>query len=230
MTGGEAMVMAQKPAAGQALLDVLAIGASTGGPRGVLSVLKSLPARFPAAVFVVQHLAEGFAEGFASWLERECAISVKLAVDGARYRAGEAVVAPGGSHLTVADGWIRLTNAPPINCCRPSIDAFFHSLARERCGKVVGLLLSGMGKDGARGLLSLKERGAATMVQDQRSCAIFGMPKAAIELGAANQVLPLERIPAAIADLFGSLPAASARAERSDLSHRSCSPPCPPEL
>jgi two-component system, chemotaxis family, protein-glutamate methylesterase/glutaminase len=182
---------------------ILAIGASTGGPKAVMTLLKALPADFPGAVFVVQHIAEGFAAGFATWLDRECALKVKLAVDGERYGAGEAVIAPDGRHLTVRDGRIRLSDEVPVNCCRPSIDVFFSSLADAPCMNVVGCLLTGMGKDGARGLLRLKQRGGTTLVQDEMSCAVFGMPKAAIEMQAVNRVLPLERMAAAIGELFG---------------------------
>ncbi|HJV35291.1 chemotaxis-specific protein-glutamate methyltransferase CheB [Geomonas sp.] len=182
--------------------NILAIGASTGGPKAVMSVLKSLPANFPGTVFVVQHIAAGFAAGFASWLDRECSIKVKLAEDGTRYVPGEALVAPDGCHMTVADGRVHLVDQAPVNCCRPSIDVFFNSLAQAPCDQVVSLLLSGMGKDGALGLLQIKERGGTTLVQDEESCAVFGMPKAAISLCAADQVLPLERMPDTISQLF----------------------------
>jgi two-component system, chemotaxis family, protein-glutamate methylesterase/glutaminase len=181
---------------------ILAIGASTGGPKAVMSLLRTLPANFSGTVFVVQHIADGFAEGFASWLNRDCPLPVRLAVDGARYQRGEVVIAPDGCHLTVADGRVRLSHAPPVNCCRPSIDVFLSSLAENDCSDVVSLLLTGMGKDGARGLLRIKERGGTTMVQDENSCAVFGMPKAAITLCAVNEVLPLDSMPAAIARLF----------------------------
>jgi len=183
---------------------ILAIGASTGGPKAVMSVLKSLPADFRGTVFIVQHIAEGFAEGFASWLDRECAIPVRLAVDGARYAPGVALVAPNGSHLTLSDGRIRLTGEAPVNCCRPSIDVFFASLAQGPCTQVVSLLLSGMGKDGAQGLLRIKERGGRTLVQDEPSCVVFGMPKAAILLHAVDEVLPIDSMPAAISKLFAA--------------------------
>jgi two-component system chemotaxis response regulator CheB len=182
--------------------NVLAIGASTGGPKAVMTLLKTLPADFPATVFVVQHIADGFAEGFAIWLNRECAISVRLAEDGARYGPGEAVVAPSSSHMTVCDGRIRLIHDAPVNCCRPSIDVFFNSLAQGSCEQVVSLLLTGMGRDGAQGLLRIKERGGTTLAQDEVSCAVFGMPKEAIRLNAVNQVLSLESMPAAISKLF----------------------------
>ncbi|WP_224982080.1 chemotaxis-specific protein-glutamate methyltransferase CheB [Geomonas agri] len=182
--------------------NLLAIGASTGGPKAVMRLLKSLPADFPAAVFVVQHIAQGFAAGFANWLDRECALPVRLARDGAPFRSGEALVAPDGRHLTVIEGIIRLTDAPPVNCCRPSIDVFFDSLARQRCDQVVAVLLTGMGRDGAQGMLHIKEAGGTTIVQDEPSCAVFGMPKAAITLDAADQVVPLDLIPAALDKLF----------------------------
>jgi two-component system chemotaxis response regulator CheB len=182
--------------------NLLAIGASTGGPKAVMSLLKSLPADFPATVFIVQHIAEGFAEGFATWLNRECTLPVRLAVDGAKYSIGEALVAPNGCHMTVSDGRIWLTRGAPVNCCRPSIDVFFASLALRPCDQVVGLLLSGMGKDGAQGLLGIKKRGGMTLVQDEPSCAIFGMPKAALHLDAVNEVLHIEAMPAALAKLF----------------------------
>jgi len=182
---------------------VLGIGSSTGGPRGVRSLLRALPADFPGTVFVVQHIGRQFEGGFASWLQRECALRVRLATDGACYRPGEALIAPGGSHLTVSQGRTLLADTPPVHSCRPSIDVFFATLAREHGRGAVGVLLSGMGRDGALGLLRIRENGGATLVQDQKSSAIFGMPKAAIDLGAVDQVLPIERIPAAIARLFG---------------------------
>lgn len=189
------------PAAG-APPKILAIGASTGGPKAVMTLLKTLPAGFPATVFVVQHIADGFAAGFASWLDRECAIPVRLAVNGAPYAPGEAVVAPDACHLTVSDGRIRLTQTPAVNCCRPSIDVFFNSLAQESCDQVVSVLLTGMGRDGAHGMLQIKERGGTTVVQDESSCAVFGMPREAIRLNAVDQVLPLECMSAAILKLF----------------------------
>ncbi|WP_460595094.1 chemotaxis-specific protein-glutamate methyltransferase CheB [Geomonas sp. Red276] len=181
---------------------ILAIGASTGGPRAVMTLLRELPANFPASVFVVQHIAHGFAAGFATWLDRECALPVRVAEDGDRFLPGLALVAPDGCHMTVSDGKIKLVQGEPVNCCRPSIDVFFNSLAEQKCNQVVSLLLSGMGKDGAQGLLRIREQGGTTLVQDEGSCAVFGMPKAAIGLRAADQVLPLDRMPSAISRLF----------------------------
>jgi len=182
---------------------ILAIGASTGGPKAVMSIVRKLPADFRGAALIVQHIASGFDRGFAQWLDGECPLKVKLAADGDLLKEGEVLVAPTDSHLMVADGRVRLTYGPPVNCCRPSIDVLFASLV-PRGGEVVGVLLTGMGKDGAEGLRSIKERGGATIVQDEQSCAVFGMPKAAISLAAADRVLPLDAIPAAIMKLFAN--------------------------
>ena len=183
---------------------VLAIGASTGGPKAVMSIIRTLPADFPASVFVVQHIANGFARGFAQWLGSECRIRVRLAEEGDGFIPGAALVAPNDCHMTIERGRVRLNNAPPVNCCRPSIDVFFAALAAEKGQQTVGVLLTGMGRDGAQGLLRIRESGGITLAQDEETSAVFGMPKAAIGLNAADKVLPLDRIPEAIAGLFPS--------------------------
>jgi len=180
---------------------ILAIGASTGGPKAVMSIIKRLPADFGGIVFIVQHIASGFAKGFAQWLDQECAIRVSLAVDGLQLQAGEVLVAPNDCHMTVDKGKVRLVQGESVNCCRPSIDVFFNSLAEEG-PRVVGVILTGMGKDGAQGLYRIKERGGVTIAQDEMSCAVFGMPKAAIALNAVDEILPLPSIPDAILKIF----------------------------
>ncbi|HTG80333.1 MAG TPA: chemotaxis-specific protein-glutamate methyltransferase CheB [Geobacteraceae bacterium] len=182
--------------------DILAIGASTGGPKAVMGIMKSLPANLNAAVFIVQHIASGFARGFSHWLDQDSAIKVRLAVDGQPFRAGEALVAPNDCHMVLDKGKVRLVQGEPVNCCRPSIDVFFNSLAEEEGARVVGVLLTGMGKDGAQGLHRIKELGGVTIVQDETSSVVFGMPKAAIALNAVDEVLPLQVIPEAIAKIF----------------------------
>ncbi|SNB47685.1 chemotaxis-specific protein-glutamate methyltransferase CheB [Geobacter sp. DSM 9736] len=182
---------------------ILAVGASTGGPRAVLSILKALPADFPGAVYIVQHIAQGFARGFAKWLDTESSISVRLAEDGEGVSPGEAVVAPNDCHMIMENGHIKLIDAPPVNCCRPSIDVLFNALAEDQGARVLGVLLTGMGKDGALGLRRIRECGGATLVQDEETSVVFGMPRAAISLNAAGQVLPLSGIPHAILRLFG---------------------------
>jgi len=164
--------------------------------------MKSLPANLNAAVFIVQHIASGFARGFSHWLDQDSAIKVRLAVDGQPFRAGEALVAPNDCHMVLDKGKVRLVQGEPVNCCRPSIDVFFNSLAEEEGARVVGVLLTGMGKDGAQGLHRIKELGGVTIVQDETSSVVFGMPKAAIALNAVDEVLPLQVIPEAIAKIF----------------------------
>lgn len=181
---------------------ILAIGASTGGPKAVMSIIRSLPADFGAAVFVVQHIASGFARGFAQWLGRESGIKVRLAEDGLAFKPGEVLVAPNDCHMAIEGGVVRLVRGDPVNCCRPSIDVLFNSLAAGHGACTVGVLLTGMGRDGAQGLRRIKEEGGVTIVQDEESCAVFGMPKAAISLDAVDKVLPLTRMPDAIAQLF----------------------------
>jgi two-component system chemotaxis response regulator CheB len=180
---------------------ILAIGASTGGPKAVMSIIKSLSADFAGVVFIVQHIASGFAKGFAQWLDQECVIRVSLAVDGQKLQAGEVLVAPNDCHMIVDKGKVRLVQGEPVNCCRPSIDVFFNSLAEEG-SRVVGVLLTGMGKDGAQGLYRIKEQGGVTIAQDELSCAVFGMPRAAIAINAADEILPLPDIPDAILKIF----------------------------
>lgn len=183
---------------------ILAIGASTGGPKAVLGILKSLPDNFPGTVFIVQHIASGFARGFVQWLDRESRIKVRLAGDGDDFRPGEALVAPNDCHMVLEQGRVRLLEGAPVNSCRPSIDVLFKSLAGEGGKQVVALLLTGMGRDGADGLRKIRESGGITIVQDEESSVVFGMPKAAISLGAADQVLPLSSIPEAIAKIFST--------------------------
>lgn len=182
---------------------ILAIGASTGGPRAVMHILQQLPKTLDAAVFVVQHISEGFAAGFAEWLDREATLPVFLAENGNDLRVGQVLVAPNGRHLTVHNNRVVLEDSPPLHSCRPAVDALFHSLAVQGLAQeTVAVLLTGMGSDGAAGLEALHRQGAYTLVQDEASSAVFGMPKAAIERGAATQVLPLEQIPGVLTQLF----------------------------
>lgn len=182
--------------------DILAIGASTGGPKAVMGIMKSLPAGLSASVFIVQHIASGFARGFAQWLNQESAMPVRLAADGQEFRVGEALVAPNDCHMIVEKGKVRLVEGEPVNCCRPSIDVFFNSLAKEEGARAVAVLLTGMGKDGALGMHNIKAQGGVTIAQDEKSSAVFGMPKAAIALNAVDEILPLHSIPEALTRIF----------------------------
>ncbi|MDT8440919.1 MAG: chemotaxis-specific protein-glutamate methyltransferase CheB [Desulfuromonadales bacterium] len=187
------------------IYSLLAIGASTGGPQAVLSLLRELPANLTATILVVQHIADGFAPGFAAWLRRETGHRIALAEEGQELPPGQILIAPNGRHLTVADRRVRLSDAAPLHNCRPAVDALFQSLADQGLAPAtVAVLLTGMGQDGARGLLALKQAGALTLAQDQASSAIFGMPKAAIECGAVDRVLPLAQMPETLRALFAA--------------------------
>lgn len=177
---------------------IIAIGASTGGPKVVMKILKELPADRGASIVIVQHIAAGFAAGFAEWLNAESAYNVRIAKEGDLLEHGVALVAPNDQHMEVRDGRIVLTDTPLVNGCRPSIDTLFFSLAKGNATSVVATLLTGMGKDGAEGLLALKEGGAYTIAQDEATCAVYGMPKVAVELGGVREVQPAVKIAAAI--------------------------------
>lgn len=181
---------------------ILAIGASTGGPKAVMSIIKTLPKDFSSAVFIVQHISSGFAKGFAHWLDLESAINVRLAETGDKPVCGTALVAPTDCQMLFENGAVKIVDAPAVNSCRPSIDVFFSSLAAEKGDESVGVLLTGMGRDGAQGLSQLRDQGALTIAQDEKSCAVFGMPKAAIALNAAERVLALDVIPEVLLHTF----------------------------
>jgi two-component system chemotaxis response regulator CheB len=193
----EPRVQTVRSAAKDACADrsLLAIGASTGGPKAIMHVLQNLPRR-QIPIVVVQHISNGFADGFADWLDKGCAWTVRVAVEDDKLLPGVALLAPCGLHMEVNMGRVHLNDAPTVNSCRPSVDTLFHSLARSNVGpQTAAILLTGMGGDGADGLLALKKAGALSFVQDEKSCAVFGMPRVAIERGAVDLVLPLDDIP-----------------------------------
>lgn len=185
------------PAAGAALV---AIGASTGGPAALSEVLSGLGVRFAGAVLIVQHVDQHFARGLASWLTDHSRFPAELAEEGARPRAGVALIAATADHLIMrADGTLGYDRKPVDLAYRPSVDVLFHSLVAHGPRHGVAALLTGMGRDGAAGLLALRRRGWSTIAQDEASSVVYGMPRAALELGAAEQVLPIGRVGAAIA-------------------------------
>lgn len=190
------------PARVAAASDVLvAIGASTGGTEALGVLLGALPEDAPGLV-VVQHMPEGFTAAFARRLDQGCRIGVKEAADGDRVERGRALIAPGNRHVVVrSEGsqWrVRVVDGPPISRHRPSVDVLFRSVADAAGPAAVGVLLTGMGRDGAEGLRSMKEKGARTIAQDETSCVVFGMPKEAIALGAVDAVVSLPKIASAI--------------------------------
>jgi len=173
----------------------VAIGASAGGPAALVELLKNIPADFPAAIVLVQHVDEIFAAGMAQWLASESHMPVRLAQEGETLKPGEVLLAGTNNHLCLtADNRLVYRLEPTDQVYRPSIDVFFNSVAMHCQGEAIGILLTGMGRDGARGLKQMRERGFYTIAQDQASCAVYGMPKAAAALDAAVEVLPLDKI------------------------------------
>lgn len=180
----------------------VALAASTGGPPALAKVLEALPPDFPAPVFIVQHMGAAFMEGFASWLNGLSPLDVGLAKEGELPRGGRAYVAPGDRHLVLdANGIIRLSSEPPVGGQRPSANMLISSLARRAGSSTVGVLLTGMGEDGANGLLELRNAGGYTIAEHQSTAVVYGMPAVAVRLRAAREVLPLEAIGRRIAQL-----------------------------
>ena len=194
------------PAAWEPTWRVIVIGASTGGTVAIETVLASLPAHAPPVV-VVQHMPAGFTAAFAQRLDSICAVRVHEAQQGEEPVAGEALIAPGGRHLLLRQhghGFVvQLKDGPAVYHQRPSVDVLFQSVAACAGGHAIGVLLTGMGADGANGLLALRQRGAFTIAQDEQTSVVFGMPKEAIKLGAAEVVLPLHHIGPAIVEHMG---------------------------
>jgi len=179
-----------------------AIGTSTGGTQALEYVLSALPRTAPGLV-VVQHMPEKFTAAFAQRLDRICDIEVREARTGDRVIPGRALIAPGGQHLVVrrsgAQYVVEVISAPPVNRHCPSVDVLFRSVAKYAGRNAVGVIMTGMGDDGARGLLEMHAAGARTLAQDEASCVVFGMPKEAIKLGAVDRVVPLSAIAGLIA-------------------------------
>jgi two-component system, chemotaxis family, response regulator WspF len=174
---------------------LVAIGASAGGPSALATVLGALPKDFPAAVVVIQHVDAHMAQGMAEWLAAQSALPVRVAVEGDRPAAGSVLLAGTGDHLVLKAATRLGYCAEPIdNVYRPSVDAFFESVGRLWRGSAIGVLLTGMGRDGAAGLKALRDQGRHTIAQDQESSAVYGMPRAAAKIGAAVDILPLARI------------------------------------
>lgn len=179
-------------------IDAIAIGASTGGTEAIKDVLIHLPPNIPGIV-IVQHMPAGFTKAFSNRLDSLSQIAVKEAEDGDEVVPGRALVAPGSHHMEVLRMGgklkVRLLETPPVNRHRPSVDVLFFSVAEKIGGRALGVLLTGMGADGADGLRLMRDSGAVTVAQDEESCVVFGMPKEAIKRGGAVHVLPLDHIP-----------------------------------
>ena len=189
------------------------IGASTGGTEAIRRVLEQLPVNSPA-ILITQHMPGGFTRSFAERLDKRCRIRVKEAEEGERILPGCAYIAPGDIHLKLgrsgANYIVELDNGPPVNRHRPSVDVLFESGVKQGGRNTIGVLLTGMGKDGANGLKALHQAGVPTLAQDEASCVVFGMPREAIALGGVSEVLPLPEIASRVL----ALTEASGRAQR----------------
>ncbi len=176
---------------------LIAIGASTGGTEAIRHVLEPLPPTSPA-LLITQHMPPGFTRSFAERLNKLCQITVKEAEDGERILPGHAYIAPGARHMELtrsgANYQIRLHDGDPVNRHRPSVDVLFHSVAQYAGRNAVGVILTGMGNDGAVGMLAMRNAGAYTIAQDEASCVVFGMPREAIAMGGSNEIVPLHQI------------------------------------
>ncbi len=182
---------------------LVAIGSSAGGPAALEILLRALPRDFPAAIVLVQHVDQVFAAGMAEWLSSESHLPVRLAREGEPPQPGTVLLAGTNHHIRLQKNGTLAYTAEPVNeIYRPSIDVFFESVARFWNGDTVGVLLTGMGRDGAQGLKMMRQQGWLTIAQDQQSCAVYGMPKAAAAIDAAVEIHPLERIAPRLTDIF----------------------------
>jgi len=183
---------------------IIAIGASTGGTEAIHDVLTQLPANIPGIV-ITQHIPKQFSTSFARRLDGACSFEVKEAEDGDEVRPGRALLAPGDFHMTLRSGprgyYVQVQDGPKVCYQRPAVDVMFASVANAARSHALGVLLTGMGADGAQGMLSMRNAGATTIAQDEQSCVVYGMPREAVRLNAVDHVLPLANIPATIVRL-----------------------------
>ena len=196
------------PALSSATQKLIAIGASTGGTEALKQVLMGMPANSPG-ILIVQHMPPHFTRTFAERLNQLCQIEVREAKDGDSVLQGQALVAPGNFHMLLrrsgAKYYVTVKDGPRVHHQRPAVDVLFNSVAQYAGSNALGVLLTGMGADGAKGLLQMKEAGGRTIAQDEQSCVVFGMPKEAIKLGAADAIVPLEFISREIIHMTNSL-------------------------
>ncbi len=187
-------------------VSLIVVGSSTGGPSAIVSILGELPDDFPVAVVVLQHLADVFAADFIKWLDSKVRLSVREALPGSLLQPGTVHVAIRGSDLSVSSrGRFEACSDSPRCRHRPSIDVLFKSAARSYGSSAMGVLLTGMGRDGAEGLKAIRQAGGITLAQDEASCVVFGMPKAAIEIGAVQRILSTREIAQALLNAAGTV-------------------------
>lgn len=183
---------------------IVGIGTSTGGPSALLNIFKNLPQHFPSPILVVQHMPEGFTRAFSERLNSVSHLSVKEAEDGDRVRPGCAFVAPGNNHIAIehrsGEPVVRVFSGDKVSGHRPSIDVLFHSLATVVGKETIGVIMTGMGKDGAEGLLEIRKSGGHTIAQDEETSVVYGMNRVAVQKGAVHDVVPLDEIPKKIVE------------------------------
>jgi two-component system chemotaxis response regulator CheB len=203
-SGGTSLAACEERKALPGRLRAVAIGVSTGGPAALIEILRGLPHDFPLPILLVMHIGKLFAPAFAEWLDGQSPVRVAYAADGdplPPFGESRVLIAPPDRHLVLRQGKLRLTLDPERHSCRPSVDILFASLARELGAGCAACLLTGMGRDGADGLLAIRRSGGRTIAQDEATSVVFGMPKEAILLGAAEQILALDKIAPALGAL-----------------------------
>ena len=186
-------------------IPVIAIGASLGGPKALKRVLCEFPIDFPCGIVIVQHINEEFVLGLVSWLDKTVSIRVKEAKVGDKIESGVAFIAPYDFQMTVVNGEeIRLRKSSFVGGYRPSVDVLFSSVSKLYSVNSIGILLSGMGSDGAMGLSEMRKNGSKTIAQDKETSGFFGMPKVAIDMGAAEEILPIDEIGKFVSSIIGN--------------------------
>lgn len=202
MAAGASREQLPEARATAAVPQILAIGSSTGGPAAVETILRALPGDFPAAILVAQHIDKEFVQGFVDWLRSRIRLGVRLARQGEPVQAAQVFVANSHAHMVLGPGGhLGYVDGPPGALYRPSVDVLFDSVSRNAPSGSTGVLLTGIGRDGASGLLAMRRAGLRTIAQDRDSCVVYGMPAAAAEIGAAEQILPVDRIAAQLLSL-----------------------------
>lgn len=186
--------------ASKAAISLVAIGSSTGGPSALMTLLSALPKDFPVPLLIAQHIADGFIPGLVEWLDGGCSIKVRAAVDGHGIEPGAAYLAPTGSNLEFDGSRTHFTAPKAGQLYIPSADTLFGSVAKSMRAQAVGVILTGMGNDGARGLKAMHDAGAKTIGQDEATSTVYGMPRAAAEIGAVDVALPIDKIGAAVVE------------------------------
>lgn len=198
-----------RPVARAKTIDLLVIGVSTGGPNALNVVIPSLPERLGVPVLLVQHMPPMFTKSLAEHLDKKSKLRVTEAVEGETVQPNHVYIAPGGKHMAItrkpgsfSELIVSLNDQPPVHSCRPAVDVLFKSVAQEFSGGVLSVILTGMGEDGANGVAALRQKGAYSLAQDERSCVVYGMPRAVVERGLADEVLPLDDIASRISALI----------------------------